>query len=137
MMGTGTPTVTTSGIAAANAVLSKRGLKPFVYDSSRKEYVHLMQVPFTCEQLYASVEPEQRAIVQEARRCQLCEHPTCSQGIDLDVRGIMRRVMVGNVTDAKRKLAQSSVDDPGKLEPDCIRVERVAIGKVCEYLKGH
>ncbi len=59
-MGTGTPTVTTSGIAAANAVLSKRGLKPFVYDSSRKEYVHLIQAPFTCEQLYASVEPEQR-----------------------------------------------------------------------------
>jgi prolycopene isomerase len=137
IMGTGTPTVTTSGIAAANAVLSKRGLKPFVYDSSRKEYVHLIQAPFTCEQLYASVEPEQRAIMQEARRCQLCEHPTCSHQTDLDVRGIMRRVSVGNFVGAKRKLTESSVQNPSILEPNCIREEKVAIGKVCEYLKGH
>ena len=137
MMGTGTPTVTTSGIAAANAVLSQRGLKPFVYDSSRKEYVHLVQAPFTGDQLYASVEPDQRAIVQAARRCQLCEHPSCSQGTDLDVRGIMRRVMVGNFAGAKRKLAESSCKNPSNLEPDCIREESVAIGKVCGYLKGH
>lgn len=137
MMGTGTPSVTTSGIAAANAVLSQRGLKPFVYDSSRKEYVHLVQAPFTGDQLYASVEPDQRAIVQAARRCQLCEHPSCSQGTDLDVRGIMRRVMVGNFAGAKRKLAESSCKNPSNLEPDCIREESVAIGKVCRYLKGH
>ncbi len=49
----------------------------------------------------------------------------------------MRRVSVGNFVGAKRKLTESSVQNPSILEPDCIRVERVAIGKVCEYLKGH
>jgi prolycopene isomerase len=47
----------------------------------------------------------------------------------------MRRVTVGNFVGAKRKLGESSVDDPKSLEPNCIREEKVAIGKVCEYLK--
>lgn len=137
IMGTGTPTVTTSGIAAANAVLVKRGLKPFLYDPSRKEYVTLINAPFTTEQLYTSEDKQQNAIQTAARRCQLCEHPSCSEGTDLDVRGIMRRVTVGNFAGAKRKLAESSVEDPKRLEPNCVRGEAVAIGQVCAYLKGY
>ncbi|MDD4036918.1 MAG: FAD-dependent oxidoreductase [Sphaerochaeta sp.] len=135
MMGTGTPTVTTSGIAAANAVLSKRGLEPYLYQPDRKEYVHLIKAPFTSDQLYASSNAQQREVQLLARRCQLCEHPSCSQGTDLDVRGIMRRVTVGNFVGAKRKFGESSVQNPETLEPNCIREEKVAIGKVCEYLK--
>ncbi len=135
MMGTGTPTVTTSGIAAANAVLAMRGLHPFVYEPEREEYVQLVKAPFTPEQLYASADGRQREVQLLARRCQLCEHPSCSQQTDLDVRGIMRRVTVSNFVGAKRKLAESSCKDPGSLEPNCIREEKVAIGKVCAYLK--
>lgn len=47
----------------------------------------------------------------------------------------MRRVTVGNFTGAKRKLVESAVQDPKKLEPNCIREESVAIGKVCAYVK--
>lgn len=134
-LGTGTPTVTTSGIAAANAVLSKRGLKPFLFEPGMKEFVKVIDAPFTNEQLYATTDAERDAIQRAARRCQLCEHPSCSQGTDLDVRGIMRRVSVGNFAGAKRKLAESAVRDPKKLEPNCIREEAVAIGKVCAYVK--
>ncbi|MFA6907084.1 MAG: FAD-dependent oxidoreductase, partial [Sphaerochaeta sp.] len=122
-------------IAAANAVLSKRGLEPYLYQPDRKEYVHLIKAPFTSDQLYASSNAQQREVQLLARRCQLCEHPSCSQGTDLDVRGIMRRVTVGNFVGAKRKLGESSVQNPETLEPNCIREEKVAIGKVCEYLK--
>lgn len=135
IMGTGTPAVTTSGIAAANAVLSKRGLEQFFYDPARKEYVTLVEAPFTKEQLYASADHTRNQIQWAARRCQFCEHPACSRGTDLDVRGIMRRVTVGNFVGAKRKLDASMVENPAELEKKCIREEKVAIGKVCQYLK--
>jgi prolycopene isomerase len=48
----------------------------------------------------------------------------------------MRRVTVGNFVGAKRKLDESSVQNPETLEPNCIREEKVAIGKVCVYLRN-
>ncbi|MCX5775996.1 MAG: NAD(P)/FAD-dependent oxidoreductase, partial [Firmicutes bacterium] len=38
-MGTGTPTVTISGLTAANTILRKYGYEPFVYDKNQKNYV--------------------------------------------------------------------------------------------------
>ena len=40
VMGTGTPTVTTSGLTAANTVLKKRGLKSFLFDPQQKKRRH-------------------------------------------------------------------------------------------------
>jgi len=136
VMGTGTPTVTTSGIAAANAVLKQRSLEPFVYDNTRKEYVRLIDPPFTRDLLFAKDSPQLREIRLAARRCLYCEHPTCCEGTDLDVPGIMRRVTVGNLKGAKRKIASAGMDTYKVLEASCIREEAVEIERVCLYLNS-
>ena len=135
VMGTGTPTVTTSGIAAANVVLKQRSLEPFVYDNTRKAYVHLIDPPFTKDLLFAEDNPELRTIRLAARRCLYCEHPSCCEGTDLDVPGIMRRVTVGNYKGAKRLLKSATMDTYKVLESSCIREEAVEIERVCSYLK--
>lgn len=109
VMGTGTPTVTTSGIAAANAVLKKRGLQPYVYQPERKNMVRILAKPVTAAKLYADVPADIRSLMQKAARCEYCEHPYCSigmqgQGRNLDIRGIMRRVTVGNLVGARKRL---------------------------------
>ncbi len=135
VMGTGTPTVTTSGIAAANAILKKLNLPLFVYEKKQKQYVHLIKPPFTEEQLYASQDKRQNEIQKAARRCLFCEHPSCAKLDELDVRGIMRRVVVGNFIGAKRRLESFGDADFLQYEHNCIKDEAVAIKDVCSYLQ--
>lgn len=109
VMGTGTPTVTTSGISAANAVLQKRGLTPYAYRSGRKNMIRILEKPVTAEKLYTDVPADIRALMKKASWCEYCENPLCSiamesKGTHLDIRGIMRRVTVGNLAGAKKKL---------------------------------
>ena len=105
VMGTGTPTVTTSGISAANAVLKKLRLEPFKYRPNMKHYVRIVGKPFRGENLYDGYPEETRVIMRKASRCQYCETPQCSTNTECDIRGIMRRVTVGNFAGA-RKLAK-------------------------------
>jgi prolycopene isomerase len=105
VMGTGTPTVTTSGISAANAVLKKLKLELFKYRSDMKNYVRIAGKPFRGENLYDGYPEERRVIMRKASRCQYCETPQCSTNTECDIRGIMRRVTVGNFAGA-RKLAK-------------------------------
>jgi prolycopene isomerase len=113
VMGTGTPTVTTSGISAANAVLKKLKLEPFKYKPNMKNYVRVLDKPFRAESLYEEYPEEMRAIMREASRCQYCEEPQCSTNTDWDIRGIMRRVTVGNFAGAakvaKKRLATEAL----------------------------
>lgn len=102
VMGTGTPTVTVSGIAAANAVLKNRQLEPFVYQKGMKDYVRNYEPPFTKEMMYDGYSAAEKEIMHEANRCQLCKNPLCTKNSNQDIRGIMRRVAVGNFTGAKR-----------------------------------
>jgi prolycopene isomerase len=120
-MGTGTPTVTTSGISAANAVLKKRGLRPYVYQPERTNMVKILDKPVTAEKLYADVPADIRSLMQKASRCEYCEHPYCSigmqaQGRNLDIRGIMRRVAVGNLVGARKRLAAYCEEHQIKIE---------------------
>jgi prolycopene isomerase len=115
-MGTGTPTVTVSGVSAANAILKKRGLPPFVYQADMKNYVRLVDKPFQPEQLYAGYKEPVRAVLRAASRCQFCELPDCMAGTSLDVRGIMRRVAVGNFAGAKKRADLS----PDSQNPDIL-----------------
>ncbi|MDD4096807.1 MAG: NAD(P)/FAD-dependent oxidoreductase [Oscillospiraceae bacterium] len=120
VMGTGTPTVTTSGISAANAVLKKKNLKPFIYQRDMKNYVRIVEYPFTADQLNAGVDDRTREVMKKAMHCRFCENPTCT--LDRDIRGIMRRVAVGNVIGAK-KIWEKSPTDPETLaqyESGCI-----------------
>lgn len=93
VMGTGTPTVTTSGLSAANALLKKLGQKTYVYEENRKNYVKMVEKPFTGEMMYQDYEEQTRAVMKKAMKCRFCEHPACSKGKDMS--GIMRRVAVG------------------------------------------
>jgi prolycopene isomerase len=100
VLGTGTPAVTTSGISAANALLKKLGMAPYVHRRGMRNYVRILQPPVTHNDLYSDDPDDLRTIRQKAAMCQYCEHPTCSG--DLDIRGMMRRVTVGNLVGAKR-----------------------------------
>ena len=123
-MGTGTPTVTTSGLAAANAILKKRGLAPFVYDPDQTNFVRQLPVPFTADQLYADEPEPRRSLMRAAMRCHFCEHPSCCGRDGADIPSIMRRVAVGNIAGAKKCFAAHPVDHDTliKYESDCIRI---------------
>ena len=100
-MGTGTPTVTTSGIAAANAVLKSRGQKPYVWKSGMSNYVHVLRPPVEKDWLYKFYMPEEAEIMSLASECLYCENPACCDRRVLDIPGIMRRVTCGNFKGAK------------------------------------
>jgi prolycopene isomerase len=106
VMGTGTPTVTTSGISAANAVLKKLNLEPFKYQATMKNCVRVLDKPFTPESLYHGYPEEMRIIMRKASRCQYCEIPRCSRNTNFDIRGVMRRVTVGNFAGAEKLAKQ-------------------------------
>ncbi|NLV59874.1 MAG: FAD-dependent oxidoreductase [Clostridiales bacterium] len=105
VMGTGTPTVTTSAISAANAVLKKRGLSPFVYRPDMKNHVRLLTPPVMEADIYADAAQETRQMMRLASACQYCEHPRCCDGTELDIPGVMRRAAVGNIMGARKALA--------------------------------
>jgi len=143
VMGTGTPAVTTSGLSAANAILKKRGLEPFVYQKHQKNYVRQLPVPFTAGQLYADEPEPQRSIMRAAMRCRFCEHPNCCGKSGADIPGILRRVAVGNFAGAAKRFNERPVER--ELLPDyetrCVRAleggTAVEISRViCALLEG-
>ena len=110
VMGTGTPTVTTSGLAAANAILKKRGLEPFVYQKNQKNYVRQLPVPFSAELIYADEPEPRREILRAAMRCRFCENPGCCGESGADIPGILRRVAVGNFSGAVKRFHEHPVE---------------------------
>lgn len=140
VMGTGTPTVTVSGVSAANAILKKRGLSPYLYDKDQKQFVHLLEPPFRREQLFGDKRFTENKIKEKASHCLFCEKPQCST--ELDIRGIMRRVMVGNFVGAKKlsERQKASEQTLQACEKQCIQHERggepVAIQEVFSYLQS-
>lgn len=144
VQGTGTPSVTTSGISAANAVLKKRGLTPFKFRPEMPNYVRIVEKPFTQDRLFADFPAEQQAIMRAAFRCEFCENPRCSPGNALDFRGMLRRVSVGNFVGARKIAAEitvktgSSQDALRQAEDGCVlnitHGEPVEIRAVMAYL---
>ena len=144
VMGTGTPAVTTSGISAANAVLKKRGLGTYEYQSDMKNYVTIVDRPFEAKDLYRGYSAEQGKIMRKASRCQFCVKPDCSAGDDIDIRGIMRRITVGNFTGARKLLERHLLLHPAEslplpdYEARCVMKQEdgspVEIGTVLGYL---
>ena len=49
--------------------------------------------------------------MREASRCQYCENPQCSTNTAWDIRGIMRRVTVGNFAGAAKVAKQCLARD--------------------------
>lgn len=100
-MGTGTPTVTTSGIAAANAVLKKRGLSPYVWKRNQKNYVNILPPPVEADWTERFYPPIHANIMKRAQKCFYCEHPACCSKSSVDIAGIMRRAACDNFAGAK------------------------------------
>ncbi len=110
VMGTGTPTVTTSGLSAANAVLKKMKKEPFVHREGMTNYIRLVDKPFTADMLYETYSEQERNVMRKALRCRLCEHPSCAKRGSTDIRGIMRRAAVGNFIGARKCWLKAPVD---------------------------
>lgn len=108
VMGTGTPTVTTEGLSAANAILKKLGQEPFEHWEGMQNYVRMVQHPFKRESLYSEYPEKTRSIMLKALRCQFCQNPACMKDSSLDIRGILRRVAVGNFIGADRLLRRGA-----------------------------
>ncbi len=140
VMGTGTPTVTVSGISAANAILKKRKMQPYLYDKDQKQYVNQINPPYTREQLYGDMRFTENKLKAKASHCLFCKDPHCSK--DFDIRGIMRRLMVGNVVGAKALVEKQEATEKTLLtcEKLCIQNEQggepVAIREVFAYLRN-
>lgn len=141
VMGTGTPTVTTSGLSAANALLKKLGKEPYTYRKGMQNYVRIVDKPFTTDRLFEAYDEPARAVMCEAMRCRLCEHPSCTKGEPTDVRGIMRRVVAGNFAGARKCWLKAPVrpDVLAQYENDCIYAGEegysVDIRKVVAYIE--
>lgn len=140
VMGTGTPTVTTSGLSAANAVLKKYGIGQYVHRTGMKNYVRIVEKPFTHEQLYETYPESEKDVMRMALRCRFCEHPSCTRRLPNDVRGTMRRVAAGNFVGAGKNWAKHPADQNllAQFEKNCICTREegksVEIIKVIEYL---
>lgn len=108
-MGTGTPTVTTSGIAAANAVLKKVNLPLYKWQPGMKNYVEVLEPPVTQDWQYLHYPPEEADSMTLAAKCNFCANPTCCKRDILDIPSIMRRVACGNFTGAHKVLKDSNI----------------------------
>lgn len=142
VMGTGTPTVTTSGITAANVLLKKLKKEPYVYKAGMKNYVRLVEKPFTSDQLYDTYDEKEKIVMRQAMRCRICEHPSCTKGDTTDIRGIMRRVAVGNFIGARKRWVETSTNlhTPEHYETRCICAleggDAVKISDVIDFIEG-
>lgn len=140
VMGTGTPTVTVSGLSAANAILKKINLEPFVYKKNMKQFVNIVEKPFTANNLYKSYKDSEKEIMRKANRCLFCEHPTCAKTEQFNARGINRRIAVGNFVGAKKLIINEYIN-PVNLKQymhDCIlnanNCEPVDLKAIVEFL---
>lgn len=140
VMGTGTPTVTTSGLTAANVLLKKLGKETFVYKKEMRNYVRLVEKPFTRDRLYEDNSEPDRHIMLQALRCRFCEHPSCAGRDSADIRGIMRRTAVGNFIGAKKCWLMNPIDmtELEKCEMNCVNTRQhenaVPIRKIVSYI---
>ncbi len=141
VMGTGTPTVTTSGLTAANVLLKKLGKETFAYRNGMKNYVNIVDKPFTSDQLFQEYDAPTRQVMCNAMRCRFCEHPLCTNGDTTDIRGIMRRVACGNFAGARKAWLKAPVDPSAlaQYEANCLcMIEEgspVKITEIINYLR--
>jgi prolycopene isomerase len=119
VMGTGTPAVAISGISAADMVLRQEGMKEYRYYRQEKNYVNIVD---KVESPYPSTD-----LQKSANLCQWCEDDRCriKCPYKIDIRGIMRRLYVGNISGAKKLI---KID--GKGLPVCVSCTE----KPCEYV---
>ena len=146
-MGTGSPAVTVSGISAANTILKKYGKKQFLNRKGMKSFINLIDKPVTTNKLHSRNSEDEKGIILLASECLFCEKPECMIEFDLDIRGIMRRVAVGNFYGAVKIINKynddKSISDSkiNTSENNCVRLKKmgkaVKIEKILRFLKDN
>ena len=126
VMGTGTPTVTISGISAANLILRELGIEEFEYLDNMKNYVNIVKKPFVSSEIKIGNNEKENKVAKLALECQFCENPSCEKVCKYNVliRDINRRVAVGNFHGAKNLLKDNNPClncEEKKCESYCIR----------------
>ena len=142
VMGTGTPTVTVSAIAAANAVLKQFGKQPYRWKADMKNYVQVLRPPVESGWLSDCYPAKEAEIMTLAGRCYYCTRPSCCNRSILDVPAMMRRTACGNFAGAKNVVQHNSQpltkEFVAMCEKNCIQASlsqgNVAIGRVLNYL---
>lgn len=112
VMGTGTPAVTVSGIAASNLCLREEGLKEYGFEDATTNYVTIVSPPYPNEELLIHSDTDINALGHLARTCQFCESPCCVQAcpVNIPICDITRRLAAGNVVGAKKQLSKEMCD---------------------------
>ncbi len=146
VMGTGTPTVTISGISAANLILRELNMEEYEYKENMKDYVNIVKKPFKVSDIKISDNQEDDKIAKLATMCQYCENPVCEKacGFKVSIRDINRRVSVGNFCGAKKLLKDykdniCEICEDKKCKKVCIRGnfdEAVQIDRINRYIKN-
>lgn len=105
VMGTGSPSVTISGVSAANMVLRRLGKQEYIYRKGMKDFVkeyRASELPKnnSSSNIRANALEDNKYIKlhDEASLCQWCEDAPCLPvcPAEYDVRGLLRRIEVGN-----------------------------------------
>ncbi|MDD4962025.1 MAG: hypothetical protein PHX07_07285, partial [Candidatus Marinimicrobia bacterium] len=115
VMGTGSPAVTISGISAANMVLRRRGMEEYQWRPGMWDFV--IQIPaseLTKREKSEGIRPnalknDNAGILHKnAALCQWCENSPCRTACPygIDIRGIARRIEMGNTPGAFRELTK-------------------------------
>ena len=108
VMGTGSPSVTISGIGAANMVLRKRKMKEYRYSEKTKNVVEVIaqnapEPRLDGKRVIPSLNKVEGdamiALHDVATACQWCDPAVCIQACPgaIDIRAIMRRLECGNL----------------------------------------
>jgi prolycopene isomerase len=128
VMGTGSPSVTISGVSAANMVLRRLGMKEYIWRKGMKDYVKeyrtsdLPQLKSLSHIRPNALEDERfRELHDNASLCQWCEDAPCLYvcPAEYDIRGMLRRIEVGNYQGAHSLLKTENREKEIK-ELNCI-----------------
>ncbi len=117
VMGTGSPSVTISGISAANMVLRRLGKEEYIWRKGMKDFVkeyRATDLPDNnaSSHIRANALENEKYIKlhDDASLCQWCEDAPCLTvcPAEYDIRGILRRIEVGNYQGAYSVLREGN-----------------------------
>ena len=133
VMGTGSPSVTISGVSAANMVLRRLGKEEYIWSKGMKNFVKEYRTsdlpkrnPSSSISANAIEDQKYISIHDNASLCQWCEEapclPVCPS--EFDIRGTLRRIEMGNFSGAIANLETKSnhincIDCPGPCNKAC------------------
>lgn len=144
VMGTGTPAVTVSGIAAANLSLRECGLREYDKSDEKEQVVTVVSPPYHKKDVIISLDHSIDSVAKEAQKCQYCEVPQCEASCPyhIPIRDINRRVSVGNIVGSKKVIKENLWDccltcKERCCELECVRhgIEGVPIQQIIKIIK--